>query len=460
MTIAALGQWAQGFASWHKVLSAVPQETRALVFANACTEIAAYVAKGLDKVVAVDELASMASAHGLDDISAVQEIIAEAFRNVDVVSITDTNGKNGKHDGVAFRILSYEAFTAGFVPPDYLIDGILQRHFVYSLTGPTSHAKTAIALKLVELVASSNPHTWLGAHRVKKGQCCYLVGENPDDVRMRLIGAASRRADDPLHDRVFFIPGQINIGNCYRHLHDEFAKLGGLDLIIIDTSAAYFLGQDENANQQIGRHARMLRGLTELPGKPCVLVLCHPIKHAAEPDQLLPRGGGAFLAEMDGNLTCWKHDEVVTLHHTKMRGPGFEPITFRLETIRTPTLTDQEGRELPTVRAVPISRVEEDKVVDSARDEEDRALAALLKMPGASLSSLAEECGWTYQGEPAKSKVQRILVRLTVTKPVLVRKNRNLYELTEEGKKAAREAALRFLRQANAADQEPRLNLN
>ena len=46
------------------------------------------------------------------------------------------------------------------------------------------------------------------------------------------------------------------------------------------------------------------RTLTTLPGGPCVLVLCHPIKHVSEPEQLLPRGGGAFLAEVDGNLTA------------------------------------------------------------------------------------------------------------------------------------------------------------
>jgi hypothetical protein len=39
-----------------------------------------------------------------------------------------------------------------------------------------------------------------------------------------------------------------------------------------------------------------------MPGGPCVLVACHPPKNAGD-DNLLPRGGGAFIAEMDGNLT-------------------------------------------------------------------------------------------------------------------------------------------------------------
>ena len=144
--------------------------------------------------------------------------------------------------------------------------------------------------------------------------------------------------------------------------------------MIVDTSAAYFLGNEELSNTQMGGHARMLRSLATLPGGPCVLVLCHPIKHASEPSHLLPRGGGAFLAEVDGNLTCWKTDDMIELHWNKMRGPGFEPITFKLETIKTPNLTDARGRELPTVRAVVVSQSEEDRQGGRMRDDEDRVL--------------------------------------------------------------------------------------
>ena len=451
MTVSALGQFASGFTSWNKVLASVPAEARTVVFANACADVAEFVRKGLDKLVAVDALTDMATAHGLDDRDVVQEIIAEAFRN----TVTDTVVKpNGHGRAAVVRSLMLNVFTGGFMPPDYLIEGILQRRFVYALTGPTSHAKTAIALLLAQLVACENEHVWLGTHRVAKGRVMYFVGENPDDVRMRLIGAASLRSDNPERDRMFFIPGVLNLAQLRQQLHDEFARIGGIDLVVVDTSAAYFLGLDENANAQMGQHARMLRMLTELPGQPCVLVLCHPSKHACEPDNLQPRGGGAFIAEMDGNLTCWKVDDLVTLHHTKMRGPGFEPIVFKLETIRTPTLVDKQGRELPTVRAVPISRSEEDRAENRTRDEEDRVLAAKLKEPDATVATLAEICGWLNDGQPAKSRVHRVLQRLVHTKPQLVRQDRGKYLLTDDGKRAARDAGTRFARQEAAEDSQ------
>ena len=164
-----------------------------------------------------------------------------------------------------------------------------------------------------------------------------------------------------LKDELFFVAGTFDVDQMHARLNAEAERLGGVDLVVVDTSAAYFLQDNENDNAQMGSHARMLRRLTTLPGGPCVLVLCHPIKNAQEPSQLLPRGGGAFLAEMDGNLTIWKKEGgQIELWHNKMRGPGFEPLTFKLETISCDRLIDTKGRNIPTVRAVPMNAAEEE----------------------------------------------------------------------------------------------------
>jgi hypothetical protein len=403
----------------------------------------------------------------------VQQIITEAFARMDegfehvpndIGGDDEQPRTNGKHPP-GIRFLSKADFVRGFIPPDYLVDGMLQRRFVYALTGQTGHAKTAIALLLAELVSSPDQAAMLGNHRVEKGRVIYFVGENPDDLRMRVIGADSQRRDgEPLEDRITFIPGQFNIGQMYAQIVAYIEKLGGCDLVIIDTSAAYFLGNEELNNIQMGAHARMLRKLTELPGGPCVLVLCHPIKYVIEANQLLPRGGGAFLAEMDGNLTAWKHDDsLIELHHNKIRGPGFEAMSFKVETIRTTKLTDAAGRMIPTVRAIAISRSDESKQQKKSREDEDRVLAALLTNPDASMSEIAERWGWiSNSGEPSKSRVKNAIYRLDQNaKPKVLRKNREKWELTEEGKAAARRAALDFDAQAKheAAQEQPRFEL-
>jgi hypothetical protein len=43
-------------------------------------------------------------------------------------------------------------FITNFIPPNYLIDGLLQRRFVYSMTGPTGEGKTSVALFLALLI--------------------------------------------------------------------------------------------------------------------------------------------------------------------------------------------------------------------------------------------------------------------------------------------------------------------
>jgi hypothetical protein len=342
-------------------------------------------------------------------------------------------------DEKGLTVLSKGAFISGFVPPDYLLDGILQRRFVYSLTAQTGHGKTALALLIARLVGRSDDRAALGKHAAEKGRVVYFAGENPDDLRMRVLGDEVLCKDDGAG--IWFIPGTFNIEAMRSKIEAEMKRIGGIDLVIVDTSAAYFNGKDELSNTEMGAHARMLRTLTTLPGGPCVLVLCHPVKHVAEPSQLLPRGGGAFLAEVDGNLTLWKHDGVLLdLHHSdKLRGPGFEPISLRLETVTTTRLIDQKGRLIPTVRAVWISDAETDRETEDARSDEDTLLEAML-ITGLSMADLAKASGWmTSTGEPHKSKVHRVMKRLEKDKLAVLK--RGTWALTDSGKASANATA-------------------
>jgi hypothetical protein len=345
-------------------------------------------------------------------------------------------------------------FLADFEPPDYLLDGILQRRFVYSLTAQTGHGKTALALLIARLVGGSgDAKVALGRHTAEKGRVVYFAGENPDDLRMRVIGDAELCNDDKA--RIWFIPGTFSIEGMRAKIETEMKRLGGVDLIIVDTSAAYFNGKDELSNTEMGAHARLLRTLTTLPGGPCVLVLCHPVKHVTELSQLLPRGGGAFLAEVDGNLTLWKHDgTLLDLHHSdKLRGPGFEPISLRLETITTTRLTDKKGRLIPTVRAVWISDDEIERETEQSRSDEDALLQALL-IPSQSIADLATACGWqTSPGEPHKSKVHRVMKRLATDK--LVIKKRGTWKITDAGRKTIEAAPSEGARRAQGARRRP-----
>jgi hypothetical protein len=458
-----LGQFAQAFASWKVILAPVKDvDRRMTIFGKMAQDVAGYIVKGLDRASAVDELHATAQAHGLvghfgED--AVQQRIAEAFAHAEAQPKKKVNGKSR---APAISILCKADFIKGFVPPDYLVDGIFQRRFIYALTGQTGHAKTAVALHLAELVSSTDYNAMFGLHRVEKGRVLYLVGENPDDVRMRVIGSDSFRKDDPSQDNITFIPGVFDIAQMWATIEADVKANGEASLVIIDTSAAYFLGNEELSNTQMGGYARTLRRLTTLSGKPCVLVLCHPIKYVTDPSQLLPRGGGAYLAEMDGNLTLWRtSDDVVELHYNKIRGPGFQAMSFKLEPIKSDKLLDQKGRQISTVRAVPISQREEEQHDYKAEEDEDRVLAAMLNVPadhGGSFANWANDLGWTSEtGEAYKKKVERLVTGMEKKKPKLTTKIRNKWQLTDEGKDAARQAVLRFNRRKDSDSQKSML---
>jgi hypothetical protein len=215
-------------------------------------------------------------------------------------------------------------FVADFVPPDYLIDGLLQRRYVYSFTAKTGDGKTAIALLLAAYVAKGTP---LAGCEVEKGRVLFFAGENPDDVRTRWIMLCEVLNEDPDQMDVVFMPFTPNLSAeaIRARIDAEAAKAGPFSLLIVDTSASYYSGNDENDNVALGNHARMLRTFVNLPGGPTILVTCHPTKN---PDManLLPRGGGAFLAEVDGNLVAIKDPNTMTVEvttHGKFRGPDF-----------------------------------------------------------------------------------------------------------------------------------------
>ncbi len=332
-------------------------------------------------------------------------------------------------------IVSSRKFTEDFTPPDYLIDGLAQRRFIYSLTGNTGAGKTAIALRLAAHVALGLP---LGDYDVEQGRVLYFAGENPDDLRMRWIALAEQMGFDVNTIDVHFIVGaETQIAKVKQQIAAEVAALNGVSLIIVDTSAAYFNCEecdDENNNVQAGRHARMFRSLTEVSDGPSVIVLTHPTKNAKSVS-LLPRGGGAFIAEVDGNFTVQKQDAVSELHWLgKFRGPEFEPISFELHPVTAVKLKDSKGRPIRTVISVPLS--EEDRAaIEASQNQDGNSLLALMSIrPGQSLMDMAKSLGWKNNKEqPDKRRVQKAIGRLSQSKLVAIDSETRRYTLTKKG---------------------------
>ena len=331
------------------------------------------------------------------------------------------------------KVKDFAEYIASFESPDYLIDGMTIARRVYSLTALTGHCKTAIATYAALAVACGKP--FAGRDTVKK-RVLYLSGENDEDQKARVIATSSEfnLVPEPGYFRVR--AGAQGIGSLIPILTSEFEENGPYGFVVVDTSAAFFGGNDENDNVLAKAHAGFFRDISNLPGHPTNWILCHPIKSAGK-DNLLPRGGGAFLNDIDGNLTAWMSRERVTLHkHGKYRGTPFEPMDFQVKPVTLKNHKDTKGRPVESVVVVPMTELDVMRSHHAEITDENKLLFEMLHHPNSSLADWADGAGWTMaDGKPYKSKVQRLLAELERDKFVEV--ERKQWQLTGPGRKIA-----------------------
>lgn len=331
-------------------------------------------------------------------------------------------------------LVSSADFIAGFVPPEYLIDGIVQRRYFYSMTAQTGVGKTSIAMRWMAHVVTGRP---IGDKEVQQGSVLYFAGENPDDVRARWLVLTRDMGIDPDTKKVTWIVGAKDLNATAQQISAEVATKGlNLAYVVIDTAAAYNVGDDENSNTQAGNYARQLRSLTNLPGGPCVIVLCHPTKRAAD-DDLMPRGGGAFLAEVDGNMAVLKKDSLlVVTPFGKFRGDTSWSQRYEIEVVKDhPKLKDARGRQMNSVVARPVGEGAAAIMEKRTDADTETVLNAVHSTPSATPTDLARVLGWTFgsKAEPNVNRVKRNLARLLKDK--LVRETMGKWRATEAGQR-------------------------
>jgi hypothetical protein len=327
-------------------------------------------------------------------------------------------------------------FVADYVPPDGVVDGIVQRGYVHGVISLTNHGKTAIGTTMILTVATGQR---FAGHEVEQGLVYVLCGENPFDFKGRLIAAMQELGIDPTaaKGRIRVVGQAFPLTAQIERLKNEIRAWGNVVLVFVDTSVAYFSGDDEDSNVEARAHAQTLREFTLLPSRPAVVVACHPVKNATR-DNLVPRGGSAFLNEIDANLTVWAEDEVATLHwHRKIRGTPFEPVQFRLVRKVIDGPTNAKGQPGTAGVAVPIAERDAEALAKRDWHDENRLLDAMLRHPKESIAGWALACAWTVGAESKahKSKVARLLEKLASDK--LVKRYRGRWVLTSAGKKEA-----------------------
>ena len=252
-----------------------------------------------------------------------------------------------------FPIDSSAAFLADLKPLEYLIDGLLPSGVTYSLTGHAGHGKTTLALQFALSVATGE---MFGHRKTSQGSVLIMAGENPYNVKWQYAAALAARSLKPEDVPIYFVQGRFSIKEWTDVLRAKLAAMPDLKLIIVDSLQAFFEGDNDNDNTQMVEMAHKMRRLCDIPQRPAQIIIAHPAGKTPQKDNLVPRGGGAFLNEIDGNLTVWSQDaSSQTLHHSqKFRGAGFDPMEWVMEVRQFDHLTDVHGTPLK----LPVSRPE------------------------------------------------------------------------------------------------------
>lgn len=367
-----------------------------------------------------------------DYIKEIEQAEAEIERRR--AAYDKTNGKGTPSGGPVIK--SYADFIKDFEPVDFLVDGILIQSFFYAMTGQTGSGKTAIALQMAASIARGIP---FAGRETCKRRVLYLAAENPLEVQMRCIAMAQQMDFDPTEINMFIIENVFKISEMSDAITTEAIRVGGnFGLVVVDTGPVFFEGDDENSRVQMRTAARTLRDLINvIPGKPTVLALMHPTKNATA--ELIPAGGGSFINEVDCNLTVSKtSDTDVVVGLGKRRGPDFNPLNFKLNSVSHETLKTTTGKQMYTVFAEYISPTAQEDREKAALVDKRKLLRFMRDNPSASVRELAIMMDWKLgNGEPYQSKVQRRIKRLGK----LAKQNEELlWELSKEGKELADKA--------------------
>ncbi len=296
------------------------------------------------------------------------------------------------------KLKRLDDFLAEYEPLEYALEPIVRTGSLYTLTAKTGAGKTAWLIS-VALAVTTGRRDILGLE-VEQGRVALLTFENPDDVRMRLKVSSWFLNIDvrSILDRLLIIDVKLKPEEALAEL-EVAARENPIRLVLVDTLAAFFDGDNINDNVQGGGFMRRLRPITRLPGRPAVVVAAHPVKNAPA-ENLAPYGGGAILNEVDGNLTLWRRSDgpagIVELHwQGKLRGLEFEPFQFRFEITSSPEVLDAKGREvsLPTMIPVTVTQADAEAQVQAETNIALALLKAMQAEPKATQRRWAEMIG-------------------------------------------------------------------
>ncbi|MEB5838466.1 helicase RepA family protein [Pantoea dispersa] len=237
---------------------------------------------------------------------------------------------------------------------DYVMKHVLPAQALCSIYGPSGSFKSFLAVSWACHISAGLP--WAG-HRVNRGAVLYIVGEGGIGVPRRIRAweqVYQQRVENVwLVNRPVFPVRQSEVQEVILAAK-QIASEGGLPvrLIVIDTLARCFGGNDENDARDMGA---FIEGCDDIKRKTGATVLV--VHHSGKDEAKGARGSSAFRAALDAEFQVRREDENIALilTCTKMKDAE-EPKrrAYDLQPVRL--FTDEEGEEIHSLAVRDVAR--------------------------------------------------------------------------------------------------------
>lgn len=342
---------------------------------------------------------------------------------INIVNMSDVLGEPVE-DLSSFSGRSALSRLSDLKPLEYVVENLLVKGYLYTLTARNNHGKTTLAVLLAAAVSKGEN---FAGNRTKQGRVLLLSGENAydTDLKLKVLGESIDLS------MVDVIDGSYEMRTNFQNI----IKMNShyiYDLVIADSLQSYFVEGDLNKNAEAKEHIKAFRELSKLNGNPTVVVLAHPVK-SPDPTNLVPYGGGSIINEIDTNLTLNLSDGVATLHHTKVRQAAFPEMKFELEIVELEGMTNNFGGKVTSSRFRAIDFISAQKMEDDAYFAKETVIRAL-DSGGGSKSYLARQ----VFGDDSSQELSKIVRLINSLRRDGIVTPAGSYKLTEKGKKLAK----------------------
>lgn len=322
-----------------------------------------------------------------------------------------------------------ESYNA-IVPDNYVVDSIVgEKHFIIA-SGESNAGKTTVLQHMAVCVAAGIP---FGNYTTEQSKVLWIAGEDVANARKRLGALCNKLKIDlsALDDKHFIMPHAVAIldDDSLLDIHEVIKeKIGdSLGLIVMDSKAMTWGGEDENSNSENNKYVMVI--LDQFVARyGCAVIVTHHLTKQKEKEERTSRGASSLINGAHGEIRFEKTgtDRECRMSHGKIRSDTWEDMRWRIETVelRDDRFKNRFGA-YPKVSIPAVASPGMGKRAQSEDDDSRLVLRALVKMRDdkvesklrtpatiATLSGMAKERG----PSAARQRVTRILEKLTEQK--------------------------------------------